>query len=117
MKRRSFLLGSAAAAGGASGGRGQSPGTRTAMPQFQLGCVTYDLLKDVTLESLIQILESAGIAAVELRTGHKHGVEPSLNAPGRELVRARFQRSKVRLLSYGSTCEFQSPDEAERQRQ
>jgi sugar phosphate isomerase/epimerase len=117
MKRRSFLLGSAALAAGAPGGRGQTPGARPAAPQFQLGCVTYNLLKDASLETLIQILEAAGVAAVELRTGHKHGVEPSLKAAERETVRDRFRRSKVRLLSYGTTCEFQSPDEAERKRQ
>jgi len=69
------------------------------------------------LETLIQTLERTGFAAVELRTGHKHGVEPSIGADERARVRERFQRSKVRLLSYGTTCEFQSPDAAERRKQ
>jgi sugar phosphate isomerase/epimerase len=81
-----------------------------------LGCVTYNVLKDMDLETLIKTLETTGFEAVELRTGHKHGVEPSLDAPGRERVRKRFESSKVRLLSFGSTCEFHSPDAAERQR-
>ena len=85
--------------------------------RFQLGCVTYNLLRDMDLETLIGILEATGIGAVELRTGHKHGVEPSLGAAERAKVRERFQRSKVRLLSYGTTCEFQSPDAAERKKQ
>jgi sugar phosphate isomerase/epimerase len=84
---------------------------------FQLGCVTYDLLKNMDLDTVIQTLETVGFAAVELRTGHKHGVEPSLGAAERAKVRDRFQRSKVKLLSYGSTCEFQSPDAAERRKQ
>src|SRR5690242_7050577 len=86
-------------------------------PGFQLGCVTYELLKNMDLDAVIQTLETAGLAAVELRTGHKHGVEPSLGAAERTRVRERFQRSKVKLLSYGTTCEFQSPDTAERRKQ
>ncbi len=113
MNRRSFLAGSAALATGAI------PEARLAAAQgpFQLGCVTYNLLKDMDVESVIQTLESVGIAAVELRTGHKHGVEPGISAAERAKVRGRFERSKVRLLSYGTTCEFHSPDAAERLRQ
>src|SRR5712692_1679892 len=77
---------------------------------LHLGCVTYNLLKDWDLETIIRNLEGAGYEAVELRTGHKHGVDPSLNSALRAQIRERFQRTKVRLLSYGSTCEFQSPD-------
>src|SRR3954464_1222933 len=84
---------------------------------FQLGCVTYNVLKDMDLPTLIRTLETTGVAAVELRTGHKHGVEPSLTAAERAQVRERFQKSKVKLLSYGSTCEFQSTDAAERAKQ
>ncbi len=43
---------------------------------MHLGCVTYNILKDLDLDSLIKLLESTGFEAVELRTGHKHGVEP-----------------------------------------
>ena len=117
MNRRSFLTGSAALAGGALTGGGQISGAPSPAPQFQLGCVTYDLLKDMPIETLIHTLETVGIAAVELRTGHKHGVEPSIGPAERVRVRERFQHSKVRLLSYGTTCEFQSPDGAERKRQ
>ncbi|HZT33605.1 MAG TPA: sugar phosphate isomerase/epimerase family protein [Bryobacteraceae bacterium] len=81
---------------------------------MQLGAVTYQVLQDWDLETIIRNLEAAGFAAVELRTGHRHGVEPSLDAAQRAEVRARFARSKVRLLSFGSTCEFQSPDPAVR---
>ena len=77
---------------------------------MQLGAVTYNVLKDWDLETVIKNLQAAGYAAVELRTGHKHGVEPTLKAAEREQVKQRFQASKVRLLSFGSTCEFHSPD-------
>jgi len=84
---------------------------------MRLGAVTYNVLKDWDLETIIQKLEEIGFEAVELRTGHKHGVEPSLSAEERARVRQRFQRSKVRLLSYGTTCEFHSPQEVVRRKQ
>jgi sugar phosphate isomerase/epimerase len=84
---------------------------------LHLGCVTYNLLKDWDLETIVRNLEAAGYEAVELRTGHKHGVEPSLNEGQRNQIRERFQKSKVRLLSFGSTCEFESPDAAVRRQQ
>ncbi len=78
---------------------------------MRLGAVTYNVLKDWDVETLITTLEEAsGFEAVELRTTHKHGVEPSLGARERERVRERFSRSKIRLLSFGTTCEFHSPD-------
>ncbi|MEZ5356806.1 MAG: sugar phosphate isomerase/epimerase family protein [Bryobacteraceae bacterium] len=79
-----------------------------------LGSVTYNLLKDWDLETLIPKLEEAGFEAVELRTTHKHGVEPSIGAAERARVQQRFQSSKVRLLSFGTTAEFHSPDPAVR---
>ncbi len=109
MNRRSFIALSGAVAAPVP--------SFSAAAGFQLGCVTYNLLRDMDLETLIKTLESAGLAAVELRTGHKHGVEPALTAEQRASVRERFQRSKIRLLSYGTTCEFQSPDEAVRREQ
>lgn len=84
---------------------------------MHLGAVTYNVLKDWDLETIIRNLEAAGFEAVELRTGHKHGVEPSISREERVQVRRRFEASKIRLLSYGTTCEFHSPDAAERQRQ
>ncbi len=81
-----------------------------------LGAVTYNVCKDWDLETLITKLEEARFEAVELRTTHKHGVEPSLTAAERAAVKARFARSKVRLVSYGSVCEFHSPDAAERRK-
>jgi sugar phosphate isomerase/epimerase len=82
-----------------------------------LGAVTYNVLANMDLETVIRTLEATGFDAVELRTGHKHGVEPTLSEAERAKVKERFEHSKVRLLSYGSTCEFQSPDPAERKKQ
>ena len=82
-----------------------------------LGAVTYNVLKDWDVETIVRNLQAADFEAVELRTGHKHLVEPSINAAERERVKNLFERSKVRLLSFGTTCEFQSTDAAERRRQ
>jgi sugar phosphate isomerase/epimerase len=84
---------------------------------MHLGAVTYNVLRDWDVETIIKNLEAAGFEAVELRTTHKHGVEPSLSETERKAVKERFARSKVRLLSYGTTCEFHSPDAAERAKQ
>src|SRR5438309_8970025 len=102
MQRRAFLALPAVAAV-----RPAVAAPAPAAAPFHLGCVTYNVLKDMDLDTIIKTLESAGIGAVELRTEHKHSVEPSIDAAARAKVRARFQASKVKLLSYGTTCEFQ----------
>jgi sugar phosphate isomerase/epimerase len=76
---------------------------------MHLGAVTYNILKDWDLETIVRNLEAAAFEAVELRTTHKHGVEPTLGPAERARVRKRFEASKIRLLSYGTTCEFHSP--------
>lgn len=83
---------------------------------MKLGAVTYNVLKDWDVDTIIKNLEAAGFEAVELRTGHKHGVEPTLTPEQRKAVGSKFSSSKVRLLSFGSTAEFQSPDEAVRRK-
>jgi len=60
---------------------------------LHLGCVTYNVLKDWDLETIIRNLEQAGFEAVELRTGHTHGAEPSLSSDQRKQIMERFQRT------------------------
>lgn len=81
---------------------------------MQLGAVTYNVLKDWDLEKIITTLEATGFSGVELRTEHAHKIEPTISAAEREKVKQRFARSKVRLVSFGTTCEFHSPDAAVR---
>ena len=116
LHRRDFLSAAAAAGIGALPGESQTP---TAFPKgdFHLGSVTYNLFAKADLETIIKTLEAVEFEAVELRTGHKHGVEPSIGAEERARVRRRFESSKVRLLSYGTTCRFQSPEPQERKQQ
>jgi sugar phosphate isomerase/epimerase len=77
---------------------------------FKLGLVTYNLAKDWDIPTIIKNCEATGFEAVELRTTHKHGVEPTLSKELRSEVKNRFVGSKVRLLSLGSVCEFHSPE-------
>jgi len=77
---------------------------------FKLGLVTYNLAKDWDIATLIRNCVQTGFEAVELRTTHKHGVEPSLDKQQRNEVKQRFKDTGVRLLSLGSTCEFHVPD-------
>ena len=115
MNRRDFVLNAAAAA--STPLMRPASAAPTAGPGFHLGCITYNTLKDFDVETIIRVLEGAGFEGVELRTGHKHGVEPSISQEERSRVRRRFEQSKIRLVSYGTTCRFQSPDAAERKQQ
>ncbi|QEL20064.1 sugar phosphate isomerase/epimerase family protein [Limnoglobus roseus] len=108
MTRRSFLA-AAGAATLAAGTRAVSPASKA---KFQLGIVTYNVPKDWDLPTLLSVCKDVGIAAVECRTTHKHGVEPTLTADQRKSVKQQFADSGVRFLSCGSTCEFHSPDAA-----
>ncbi len=81
-------------------------------PPFKLGLVTYNLARDWDIETIIKNCEATGFEGVELRTTHKHGVEPSLSKAERVDVRKRFENSRVRLVSLGSVCEYESPDPA-----
>ncbi len=106
MKRRAFL---------SSGLLIASPAETESNPAFggdgfRLGLVTYNLAKDWDIPTLIKNCEETGFEAVELRTTHKHGVEPTLSQEHRLEVRQRFDDSNATLLSLGSTCEYQSPD-------
>src|SRR5687767_1662134 len=84
---------------------GAAPAPAAPIP-FKLGTVTYNLAKDWDVPTIIKNCEATGFEAVELRTTHKHGVEPTLDAAARTDVKKRFADSKVRLLSLGTVCEF-----------
>jgi sugar phosphate isomerase/epimerase len=79
---------------------------------LRLGAVTYNIAKDWDLSTLITKLAEAGFEGVELRTMHRHGVEPSLSSAARTEVRRRFGASSVKLGGLGTVCEYQSSDPA-----
>jgi sugar phosphate isomerase/epimerase len=84
---------------------------------MKLGLVTYNMAKDWDVPALIAHCRATGFEAVELRTTHAHGVEPSLSPAEREGVRRQFADSGVRLVSLGTACEYHSLDPAEVRRQ
>jgi sugar phosphate isomerase/epimerase len=80
---------------------------------MQLGLVTYQWGADWDLPTVIKNCQETGFAGVELRTTHKHGVEPSLSDAERKEVARRFADSSVELVGLGTACEFHSPEAAE----
>lgn len=76
--------------------------------KFEVGTVTYNLGAKMKLEELIANCEKGGFKAVELRTTHAHGVEPTMSGAERKAVRERFVKSSVKLFGLGSVCEFHS---------
>lgn len=77
---------------------------------INLGMVTYNVAKDWDLDTMIEMCRKTGFQGVELRTTHAHGVELSLTAEERAVVKAKFADSGVTLWCLGSTCEYHSND-------
>ena len=80
---------------------------------MKVGLVTYQVGAEMDLPTLIELCEKTKTDALELRTTHAHGVEPSLTADERAAVKERFARSPAMLWGLGSVCEYHSADEAE----
>jgi len=76
---------------------------------MQLGLVTYMWGAEWDLPTVLKNCQAAGFKGVELRTQHKHGVEPSLNADQRKEVAQRFADSGVTFVGCGTICEYQDP--------
>jgi len=103
LSRREFLAASAAAAALPS----LLPAA-DAPPKFKLGLVTYNVAATWDLPTILKTCQTVGIAAVECRTTHKHGVEPGLTPDQRKDVKKQFADSGVKFWGSGSTCEFHS---------
>src|SRR5215208_4471162 len=56
-------------------------------PPFKLGLVTYNVAAQWDLPTILKVCKATGVAAVEARTTHKHGVEPTLSAEDRDRVK------------------------------
>ena len=110
--RRSILASASALAAAVAGL--QIPEILLAEPQSQskrlktttdggmsFGLVTYQWGKDLDLPTLIDTCEKSGLTGVELRTEHRHAVEPALSKAERDAVRKRFEASSIELIGYG----------------
>jgi sugar phosphate isomerase/epimerase len=85
--------------------------------KFRLGIVTYNIAAQWDLPTILKVCKSVGLSPVELRTSHKHGVEPGLAKEQRREVRQRFADAGIDIWGCGTTCEFHSPDPGEVQKQ
>ena len=101
--RRRFLQSGTVAAAGllASTATAGPAAAAAAPPPFRLGLVTYNLAAAWDLPTILQICKSVGISPVELRTTHKHGVEPALTKEQRKEVRQRFADAGVTIWGCG----------------
>jgi len=106
LSRRSFLA--AAAVAGTGGLHLPLAAKAEEAAKFKLGTVTYNVPKDWDLPTLLKICKQTGVAAVECRTTHKHGVEPTLTAAQRADVKKQFADAGVVFWGCGSVCEFHS---------
>jgi sugar phosphate isomerase/epimerase len=123
ISRRGVLATAAGVGLGAAAGLGIDATVRAAdvapasspaadAPKFKLGTITYMIGAKWDLPTLLKVCKTVGIAAVELRTSHAHGVEPTISSDRRKEVRQMFADAGVVLWGFGSTCEFHSPDKS-----
>lgn len=115
LHRRDFLKTAAAVAA-----TGMATATLRAEEKplkFKLGLVSYMVSSTWDLPTTLKVCKAAGVAALECRTTHKHGVEPSLSSEDRKKVKSQFQDSGVVFWGCGSTCEFHDPDPAKVKKQ
>jgi len=113
----------AVAAGSALTGAGQGLAAGPAPPPgrqspssakrlMKLGLVTYNLACEWDLQTIIDRCGEVGLAAVEFRSTHKHGVEPTLSKAQRQEVKKRCADGGLVIWGVGSACEYHSPDPA-----
>jgi sugar phosphate isomerase/epimerase len=116
LVRREFLVGAGAvaAAGFAASSAGAAPVQAQAAPalKYRLGIVTYNIAASWDVPTILRVCRNVGLAAVELRTTHKHGVEPTMSPQARKEVRQRFADAGTEIWGCGTVCEFHSPDQA-----
>src|SRR5262252_4283355 len=94
-ERREFLKATGALAAGLTAAtttsRAASAQPQAASPlKYRLGIVTYNIAAAWDVPTILRVCRDVGLAAVELRTTHKHGVEPAMSAQSRKEVRQRF---------------------------
>ena len=105
---RSLGIGAAVALGSTSRRDLAAAGERGS--KVKLGLVTYLWGQDWKLPALIENCTRSKVLAVELRSTHAHGVEPTLSAGERKDVKKRFDDSPVLCLGPGSNERYDDPD-------
>jgi sugar phosphate isomerase/epimerase len=77
---------------------------------MSFGLVTYMWGAEWDLPTLLKNCQATRVLGVELRTTHKHGVEPTLTDAQRAEVRKRFADSGVTCVGIGSNERYDHPD-------
>lgn len=90
---------------------GVEPKPNSAPLRFKLGLVTYNLAMNWDLPTTLAVCKETGLAAVEFRTTHKHGVEPTLSKDARKEVKQRCADAGIAISGCGSVCEFHAPSQ------
>jgi len=80
--------------------------------KMKVGLVTYNLAKDMDVDTIIATCSKAKIQGVELRTTHAHKVEVDLSKEQRAEVKKKFQDSSVELMGLGSAFDYHTPDQS-----
>jgi sugar phosphate isomerase/epimerase len=80
--------------------------------KFRLGFVTYNIAAAWDVPTILKVCKNVGLSAVELRTTHKHDVEPTISKARRQEVRQQFADAGVAIWGCGTVCEFHSTDPA-----
>jgi sugar phosphate isomerase/epimerase len=114
VNRRRFLqtAGAASVTGLVSSAPGLARADDKPPVKYRLGIVTYNIAAHWDVPTIVKVCKNVGLSPVELRTGHKHGVEPTISKPQRQEVRKQFADSGIDIWGCGTTCEFHSPDPA-----
>jgi sugar phosphate isomerase/epimerase len=110
--RRRFLeVAAVAGLAGVNSNRAVATGGQKTKPcKFRLGIVTYNIAANWDLATILRVCQSVGLSPVELRTTHKHGVEPALSRSARKEIRHRFADAGIDIWGCGTICELHSPD-------
>src|SRR5690242_9773766 len=95
LTRRRFLQATGTLAAGAASAAPAATAGAARPVKFRLGIVTYNIAADWDLPTILKVCKDVGLSPVELRTTHRHGVEPSLAAAQRREVRQRFADAGV----------------------
>jgi sugar phosphate isomerase/epimerase len=112
--RRTFCRDAALATAGLGVTAGLAPAQPAVAPvrRFSLGIVTWNIAATWDIPTILRVCRNVGLAAVEFRTTHQHGVEPALTQQQRQDLRNRFADEGIQIWGCGTVCEFHSPDPA-----
>ncbi len=112
LDRRHFLASAAGLAAAAALSAGTKVNAEAGEASIGFGLVTYMWGAEWDLPTLLKNCQETKVLGVELRTTHKHGVEPSLDEKQRADVRNQFADAGVTLVGIGSNERYDHVDPA-----